>query len=669
MLTTRRASLRSDRATTRGARTRRVINAAPLGSLKRSRSPITPLHHVSPKLTTPTKTSALTYDPSRTWPSIRLLLPSSPTCQDIGRDTRNQASGADCLSDLQYVARLAITFGTLARTYPAKGEQRPQDAHNRYGGQQLFAPSRSRPPQPPPGLRSRSVTSVGPHSRRREAPLARTHLARYFPLPQRDRGCPLSTTSNKRASLWAASSAPPPDGPRPRSPVHRPPRDVPASYGATPLMATARLLRGVLGSVRPPPAAQHFPYRARDRCLAQPAPTLAHQLALTDAVEAAAAHTPEPETLQTSTCHHASAARLPRPRDPATHARAWAVLARFRRDAIIDTGGDLLLISAGFIRPSRTYAPWTASDGTIPGVTNNDLRILVRVALEVRLGPVKASAPFFGGSFPSLLGVDFLYEHDIASLRIVPAPLTPQPPQDPPAYEQLESGFAALLPSPNSCLQPEELTQLRHLLYKFRERSDDGSVPLSATNLLTARLDIGDAPVSTQPRRPSPAMRQGNRFPPRPHSGLLQWQALLLRPRHAQGLYQIGIAEEDPPETRFLSSDCQRQCRRLPFCFALQPSRIQRMVDVLLGAMKWVSDVGYIDDGVAYSDTRPDHCAHLRQLLAALREANLQLLNLSATEATSLTRRGVQLCPSEVKAILGMRGPADAKAVQRLLSK
>ncbi|KAL8450005.1 hypothetical protein Emag_003473 [Eimeria magna] len=49
--------------------------------------------------------------------------------KDIARDTHNQASAADRLNDLQYVARLAINFDTLARTYPGRGEHRPQDAN------------------------------------------------------------------------------------------------------------------------------------------------------------------------------------------------------------------------------------------------------------------------------------------------------------------------------------------------------------------------------------------------------------------------------------------------------------------------------------------------------------------------------------------------------------
>ncbi|KAL8443891.1 hypothetical protein Emag_005759 [Eimeria magna] len=58
----------------------------------------------------------------------------------IARDTRNQASAADRLNDLQYVARLAINFDTIARTYPGRGEQRPQDANTLTLNDDFYAP-------------------------------------------------------------------------------------------------------------------------------------------------------------------------------------------------------------------------------------------------------------------------------------------------------------------------------------------------------------------------------------------------------------------------------------------------------------------------------------------------------------------------------------------------
>ena len=97
-----------------------------------------------------------------------------------------------------------------------------------------------------------------------------------------------------------------------------------------------------------------------------------------------------------------------------------------------------------------------------------------------------------------------------------PRPASPDPDRAPaPAAESLKTyqmteggNFVPLLPSPNSCLTPEELSELRDLLHEFWDQVNDGTTPLSATNLLKARLDTGNTPpISFPPRRLSPSMR------------------------------------------------------------------------------------------------------------------------------------------------------------------
>ena len=143
------------------------------------------------------------------------------------------------------------------------------------------------------------------------------------------------------------------------------------------------------------------------------------------------------------------------------------------------------------------------------------------------------------------------------------------------------------------------------------------------------------------------------------------------------GFYQIEIVEEDRPKTSFGTPDCQRQYRRLPLGFASSPASFQRMVDMLLGGMKWVFAVGYIDDIIVYSDTWVDHLSHLRQLFVALRKANLELhpgkCAFGAQEVKYLghlvTRTGIRACPSKLKAIVEMPRPVCAKDMQRFVGK
>ncbi|KAL8454857.1 hypothetical protein Emed_000008 [Eimeria media] len=100
-----------------------------------------------------------------------------------------------------------------------------------------------------------------------------------------------------------------------------------------------------------------------------------------------------------------------------THTRALATLDGTRCEVIVNTGADVSLVSASRLRPNRKYKPWTAEDGSVKCAGNQNLQILGRIALTVTLGPLTTRAPFvvvLGVSFFALLGVDFLYENDIA---------------------------------------------------------------------------------------------------------------------------------------------------------------------------------------------------------------------------------------------------------------
>ena len=248
------------------------------------------------------------------------------------------------------------------------------------------------------------------------------------------------------------------------------------------------------------------------------------------------------------------------------------------------------------------------------------------------------------------------------------------------SYQITANGyFIPGLPSPNSCLTPEQLSESRDLLHEFRNRFNDGPSPLSAINLLKACLDTGNTPpISFPPRRLSPAIREvvrpavavldtksiteprvGQRgsplvmvktlskawrlgcdyikvnrhavIPPQPLprtddilascNGKRYFSVMNMR--HES--YRIEIEEEDRPQTSCLTPDCQRQYRRLPFGSASSPAIFQRMVDFHLGSMKRGFAIGCIDYITVYSDTWVDHRAHLRRLFEVLRKANLEV--------------------------------------------
>ena len=99
------------------------------------------------------------------------------------------------------------------------------------------------------------------------------------------------------------------------------------------------------------------------------------------------------------------------------HTRAMVEVEGVTKVAIIDTGADGSLISARHVPPGKRWRPWTEEDGDLVDANQQGFRCLGRVALEVKLGPVTGMAQFAvvkGVAFEVLLGVDFLYAHEVA---------------------------------------------------------------------------------------------------------------------------------------------------------------------------------------------------------------------------------------------------------------
>ena len=143
------------------------------------------------------------------------------------------------------------------------------------------------------------------------------------------------------------------------------------------------------------------------------------------------------------------------------------------------------------------------------------------------------------------------------------------------------------------------------------------------------------------------------------------------------GFYQMEIEEQDRPKTSFVTPDCQRQYRRLPFGFVSIPVLFQRMVDMLRAAGKGFRERVDRRHHCLYSDTWADQLSQLRQLFEALRKAKLELhpgkCAFGAQEVKYLghlvTRDGFRACPSKVKAIVEMPRPTSANELQKFVGK
>lgn len=143
------------------------------------------------------------------------------------------------------------------------------------------------------------------------------------------------------------------------------------------------------------------------------------------------------------------------------------------------------------------------------------------------------------------------------------------------------------------------------------------------------------------------------------------------------GFHQIEIAEEDRPKTAFVTPDVHRQFKRLAFGLSASAQIFQTMVDLLLGPMKWIDAVGYIDDIILYSASFELHLVHMRPLFEAVRKANVQLhpkkCCIGCKEVKYLGhvvyRKGILTTKEAVAAVEAISVPKDVKALQRFLGK
>ena len=95
----------------------------------------------------------------------------------------------------------------------------------------------------------------------------------------------------------------------------------------------------------------------------------------------------------------------------------------------------------------------------------------------------------------------------------------------------------------------------------------------------------------------------------------------------ASGYWQVEVAEEDQPKTAFTTPEGLFQFRVMPFGLCNAPATFQRLMDRVLGGLKWSSCLVYLDDIiiVGTSFMISEHLRNLAGVLQRLRQAGLKL--------------------------------------------
>ncbi len=141
------------------------------------------------------------------------------------------------------------------------------------------------------------------------------------------------------------------------------------------------------------------------------------------------------------------------------------------------------------------------------------------------------------------------------------------------------------------------------------------------------------------------------------------------------GYWQVGVREEDREKTAFITADGLYQFRVMPFGLTNAPATFQRMMDILLSGLKWVTCLVYLDDIVVFSTTFAEHLPRLEAVLMRIRGAGLKIkLSKCSFFATCLkvlgyvvSGEGLSPDPSKLLAVRKFPVPKSVKDVQSFI--
>lgn len=142
-----------------------------------------------------------------------------------------------------------------------------------------------------------------------------------------------------------------------------------------------------------------------------------------------------------------------------------------------------------------------------------------------------------------------------------------------------------------------------------------------------------------------------------------------------QAYYQIPLAEESKAATAFATDWNLFEFNRVPFGLSTGAAVLSRLLDSVLGDLKFDCVYNYLDDVVIYSKTFDEHLEHLRQVLKRLGDAGLTIkpskVTLARREISFLGHRvsaeGISIDHSRTRAIHEFRPPKSKKGIARFI--
>lgn len=142
------------------------------------------------------------------------------------------------------------------------------------------------------------------------------------------------------------------------------------------------------------------------------------------------------------------------------------------------------------------------------------------------------------------------------------------------------------------------------------------------------------------------------------------------------GYWQVGVAKEDKDKTAFATRQGLYKFVRMPFGLTNAPGTFQRMMNLVLRRLNWISCLVYLDDIIVFTKgSLEQHFVEVAMVLERLRVAGLSLNLKKCDFATKhiqylghdLSPEGIRPMESLVKAVKEFPTPEDAIAVKRFV--
>ena len=134
-----------------------------------------------------------------------------------------------------------------------------------------------------------------------------------------------------------------------------------------------------------------------------------------------------------------------------------------------------------------------------------------------------------------------------------------------------------------------------------------------------------------------------------------------------RGFNQIAVQPDSIPKTAFVTHDGLFECPFMPMGIKNGPATYQRVIDCVLGGLKWNCCIVYMDDILIYSESFDQHVNHVKQVLTRLSESGLTLkpskcfffMRGVSFLGYFIDSEGVHMQPEKVEAIVNFPDPTN----------